>query len=206
MTIELNLIPHDLRETQKRRRHMRGWAMILAPALGVLVAISSVNWMRQARTHQAEVVADALSHELEQARVEVRGLTTAVTEASRQLKRAEALQSKRSWSGLMGLLAKARPEDVWFYSVSTDPPVPAGGRPIPAKQALPGKPDHVGPLTLDAPRKLLISGRSISPIGPLSLVTNLKEENLFSRVALDKSQRSANERDVHFEFEIVVEW
>jgi Tfp pilus assembly protein PilN len=207
MPIDLNLIPEALLEAQTRRRHLRAWVVSIAPALGLLLIVAGLNWVRQARTDQAAAAAEALGVQLEQARAEVRSLTAAVNETSLRLKRAEALQSKRSWSGLMGLLAEARPEDVWFSTVTTDPPAPMGGaKAAVVRQAPAGKPVEAQPVTIDAPRKLLISGYSLSPTGPLSLVTNLKDENIFTRVALEKSMRGANEQESRFEFDIVVEW
>jgi hypothetical protein len=92
-------------------------------------------------------------------------------------------------------------------TVSTDPPAPAGHKPVPPRQTPePGKHAEVRPVTIDAPRKLIISGHSLSATGPLALVTNLKQQNLFTRVVLEKSLRNAQEQEARFEFEVVVEW
>lgn len=207
MSLEINLIPAALSEAQTRRRHLRAWAGSLVPALLLLFAAAGFNWLRQARADETAAAAEQLAVQLDAVRAEVRHLTAAVNEKSLQLKRAEALRSKRSWSGLMGLLAQARPEDVWFSTIATDPASPSGARSVPIRTGTgPGKQPEAGPVMIDAPRKLLITGYSISPTGPLTLVTNMKKENLFSRVSLENSMRSADEKQARFEFDVIVEW
>ena len=207
MPIDLNLIPRSILDAQIRRRHMRIWATSLAPALGLLAVFAGLNWVRQSRAADAAETAEMLAAELQQARAEVRGLTAAVSETSLQLERAGALRSKRSWSGLMGLLAQVRPDDVWFVGLATDPAAPAATRGVSTPQSpQAGKPVEVRPVMIDAPRKLRISGYSVSPTGPVALVSNLKKENVFARVILERSLRDADEQSPRFHFDVLVEW
>jgi hypothetical protein len=207
MALDVNLIPAALAEAQTRRRHLRAWAVGFAPALGLLVVVAALNWSRQARADAAAATAEALASQLDQARAEVRRLTAQVNETSLQVERADALRSKRSWSGLIGLLAKSRPDDVWFANLATDPNSPAATKAAPAARGpQPPKGAATKPVTIDAPRKLHVDGYSVSPTGPRALVSTLKRENVFTRVVLERSLNDADKGRSRFRFEIVVEW
>jgi len=193
------------------RRHLVRWSLtvvISVLALGIVWGLSLVQraHAHDLITHQREV-AQNLSRERQE-------LETTKQEAKRvqiQLERARALQTKRSWSGIYGFLARTLPEGSWLTSVKTEPAQPLPGeRKVQWKEkdGNEQKEAKAGPptVTIEAPRKLVVTGYTPHAGDPHRFVTALKEEKVFPRVSLVKTSMERAHTGTFFAFELVCEW
>jgi Tfp pilus assembly protein PilN len=206
--IGVNLIPVTMQLRQTLRQRLWGWALCNA-AVGVAVVLpSALEWFNRAQADELRSRSLEVQEALSTAQAELRAVRDEADGLHLQLQRADALRSKRAWSGLLGLIAKNLPEGSWLTRLATDPASPHGasrGRPARAGPSGP-QPDRPEVVTIEAPRKLRLVGFASTAGEPLTLVTNLKQTEVFSRVALEQSQLDrAHERAV-FRFEVVCEW
>lgn len=206
MAIEVNLIPAPVLTRQRRKQHLHAWIIAVTPAAIAAFAFVGMNSYRRVQTHQLRTKGETLSEHVRDVRGDVRRLTDDVTEANLQLRRAETLRAKRSWSGLMGLVADAIPEDTWLAMIATDPPMPSGPQKTVRRVANKDSKAPSGPTTIDAPRKLRLTGYSLSAGSPLTLVSNLKKPGLFENVILERSVSDPEADPPRFHFEVVIQW
>ncbi len=212
--VGVNLIPKTVQTMHTRQRHLKLWGVIILTSFGLLCIPLGMNWYQNARAKALRVENEDLQERLKATRTELR---TRMTEASAlllQLQRAKALRSKRAWSGMIGLVGSCMPPGCWLTSLATDPETPtAMGRmavsaPVkrdPANRSDPKGADSVT-LTIEAPRKMRLAGYATDAAEPHVFVANLKHTEVFSRVALERSQREPVLDGYYFRFELICEW
>ncbi len=202
----VNLIPYDVRLAQTQRRHLRRWIYCVVPAGVIFVAALVLDARATGDFDTLHVQRAQLTAALTQARANLKSVTAEADRTFLQLERANALRAKRSWSGMLALLAHTMPQDCWLSTIATDPPAPAQytlRRGQPRRSA--GEADRTG-LSIQAPRKMRIAGFALNATGPLTFVTRLKETQIFRDVFLERSVDDAEGDEPRFRFDIVCEW
>lgn len=205
----INLIPQDIEQARARRFRWKRWSLVAA-ASGVL-AMMPIMWRisQRAQTSRLTVALEQVETERSEIRAKLAQATARAEDLSSELERSRAFRSKRSWSGVVGLLAAALPPDCWLMSLATDPETPAGTA---ARIAVPVSPQPAAAVqekvVIEAPRKLRLVGYSTNDAQPLTFVANLKESKAFSKVALQKAIRApgATAEEALYQFEVVCEW
>lgn len=205
--ITVNLIPKRVQDAQVRRRHIKGWTLINLVA-GVSLAVPvCIDRVQQAKAQELQLERTLLTRELTAMRKQLAVVEGQAEDAFLRLQRADALRSKRAWSGMLALIGSAMPPQCWLTRLATDPKTPGRGpsRPAPAVKRPPA--GQASPqVMIEAPRKLRLIGRATGASDPLAFVTNLKETGVFHRVSLAGTSREQGERESNFRFEIVCEW
>lgn len=210
----INLIPHEIRHTHVVRARLIRWSMVLGLSAVVALAPYLVVRSQTARTAALQEQLDRLDQEAASLRGSLRVATTRAQQALSEVERSRALRGKRSWSGMLALLASSLPSDCWLQIVSTDPETPAAGYNRVASSAMsPQANGAAAPVpetvTIEAPRRLRLVGSSTNDAQPLVFVENLMNSGVFSRVALQKALRSAgseNNDHASYQFEVLCEW
>jgi hypothetical protein len=220
----VNLIPESVLVAQTQRRHAKSWTLLVLAAAGLTAVPLMLDWSR--RTHAAELrdESDRLRQELGSTRLQLRTTSAEATTVFLEVERANALRSKRAWSGMFALIASCMPADCWLASVATDPDAPAGGAPprpvvavIPNPGINAGAPKEGGKreiVAIEAPRRLRMIGYAENDTQPLAFVTNLKESHVFRSVLLERAVRtpdvaagpSGPSGGTVYQFEVVCEW
>jgi len=209
--ITLNLLPESVQAAQAQRRHVKRWALILAAAAVAGTIPAGAHWMQHVQIEELGAQSEKLQSDLAAARVELRTATAEANDAFLRLERAKALRSKRAWSGMLALIGSCLPKQCWLTSIATDPEVPPAGpvvrSPLPPA-ATPGAaaPEKPAVVTIEAPRKLRITGEALDSADPLSFVAKLKESQVFRDVILERSLRERPEQESQFRFELICEW
>lgn len=204
----INLIPDALVRTVDRRRRTRQWTTLVAVAVGLLmIPVTAESW-RQAQAAELRGENRKLAAQVMALREEVQSLSLESEDVFLQTERANALRAKRAWSAMLNLLAQALPPRSWLTTVETDPPVPPPTAPPIVDRAPKDATTPTGPqtITIEAPRRLRITGYAIDASDPLLFVTALNRTGVFQRVSLEKSQRERVEQDSFFRFELACEW
>lgn len=209
---KINLIPDVMVQSVDRRRRIRQWTTLGAVAVGLLmIPVTAESW-RQAQAADLRGESRNLTAELTKLRDEVQGLSLEAQDVFLRIERANALRSKRAWSAMLNLLAQTMPAGSWLTTVETDPPVPPANAPPVAppiaEKTVQGAAPAAGPqtITIEAPRRLRISGYAVDATEPLLFVTALKQTGAFQRVLLERSLRERVEQASYFRFELVCEW
>jgi len=207
----VNLIPERMQTAQTRRRHLQRWAACLAITALVAVVPIAAHWMQHLRVDELHAQNDKLQTDLAAARAELKTATAAANDAFMRIERANALRSKRAWSGMLALIGSCLPKDCRLTALATDPDVPSAApvaRKAPPPAATPGTAaiETTGPILIDAPRKLRLSGSAADATQPLLFVAMLKESHVFREVTLERCLREKPEDESHFRFELLCEW
>ncbi len=218
--VTVNLIPESIRLAQARRLHIKRWAVCLALSYTVAVIPAVAHWRQHMRVDALRSQNDQLQTDLAATRAELKTTTATANEIFLRIERAKALRSKRAWSSMLALIGDCLPRDCWLTALATDPDVPsaapnarsqgsgAGGTsPIPDSQS----PEKQTVVTIDAPRKLRMSGSAVDASLPLSFVARLKESRVFRDVTLERclrepSSAAEGEGESNFRFDLVCEW
>ena len=211
--LRINFIPARIQFAQARKEHLRAWAIGIAVVLLLDAVPVVMHWSAHHEAATRREQAAKLEDQLQDLRKDVQTTTTAAHEASLQLERANALRAKRSWSAMLGLVARSMPASCWLNTLATDPDAPsasASAQPSsPAPNAGPNaiavKPLARKVVAVEAPRKLRLIGYAINATDPLTFVTRLREQKAFDRIALERTMRGPGPDDP-FQFEIVCEW
>lgn len=233
--VTVNLIPESVQAAQARRRHLKRWAACLAVTAVFAVVPAVVHWRQHVRVDALHVQNDKLQTDLATARAELKTATAAANDAFLRIERAKALRSKRAWSGMLALIGSCLPKECWLTSIATDPDVPSAAPPprktsppSPTAEAMghpPGTPvaeparaeargslpEKQTVVTIDAPRKLRMTGAAVDETQPLFFVAKLKESQAFREVILERCLRDpagtpAEEDESPFRFELVCTW
>ncbi len=211
--ISINLIPESIQLRQARRRQIQRWA-VWSGAATLLVSVPlGLEWRHRGEADELDRQNIRLHQELSTIQAELKVVTAAADDLFLQIERADVLRSKRAWSAMLALIASAMPDQCWLASIATDPSAPSAASVH--RQAVAGgagarvdsrsrKPQQ--PITIDAPRKLRLTGYAANAGDPLVFVANLKDTRVFSRVALERSFREPTRYGSHFRFELVCQW
>jgi len=221
--VAVNLIPDSVQAAQVRRRHFKRWAACLIVTTGVAVVPVGAHWVQHLRMDELHAQSDKLQTDLAVARAELKTATAAANDSFLRIERAKALRSKRAWSNMLALIGSCLPKDCWLTSIATDPEVPSAAplarQSTPPPSATPGTDLTASSLlkggkggsepavvTIDAPRKLRMTGAATDATQPLDFVTKLKESQVFRAVTLERSLRENSGEESNFRFELICEW
>ena len=207
----INLIPAEVHHAAIQRSHLRRWALVVALA-GVVAGIPySLSLARNAQVSKLREEVEFVDLQNSKVRTQLRVATGQAQQLNSALERSRALRAKRAWSGMFALIASSLPADCWLHSVATEPDSPGASVirtavvPTPA-----GAPVAAETVTIEAPRKLVLLGYSTSDSQPLVFVSNLRDSNAFTNVALQKAMRAPSETNasaaVLHQFEIACGW
>lgn len=212
--VSVNLIPETVQTMHTRQRHLKLWGVMILASFGLLCIPWGMNWYQSARAEALRVESEGLQGRLKTTRTELRTHMTEANALLLQLQRAKALRSKRAWSGMIGLVGSCMPPGCWLTSLATDPETPtaigrmavnAAFKRNPANGSDPKGADSAT-LTIEAPRKMRLVGYATDAAEPHMFVANLKDTEVFSRVALERSQREPVLDGYYFRFELICEW
>ncbi len=218
-TIGINLVPQNVQVVHIRARLLRFWISMSCVGLLALGGALIFNWFQTSKAGSLQDRLNLTENELTKLRSDVRLLASEASQIQQQLERADALRSKRAWSGLLAMIAEKLPADCHLQNISTDPGKPPAesilhGSAKPANAApalLPnGQPAPPPPpprtVTIDAPRKLRMTGFANDPAQPVAFVSALKESGAFTHVNLERAQWEPAALNSGFRFELVCEW
>lgn len=209
--IQVNLIPAHVQLGQMRRQRLRVWAAGNAVVAVAVIVPFALEWLNQARAEELQARNVEVQQQLSAAAANLRAVRDEAEQLHLQIRRADALRSKRAWSGMLGLIAGCMPPGSWLTQLATDPPAPRGA----GGAATPRSSPTISPttkaatppvVTIEAPRKLRLIGYASTAAEPLTLVTNLKDTGVFARVTLERSQLDHVNERAAFRFEVVCEW
>jgi Tfp pilus assembly protein PilN len=105
-----------------------------------------------------------------------------------RIERANALRTKRSWAGLLSLVAQCLPQEVWLTSVATDAPPPAAARRRTSPRAS-EKQDHPTVVVLDGARRAALAGYALGHEQLYDFMARLKAAQAFDRIDLVKADK-----------------
>lgn len=205
----MNLIPKQLQLSRARSRRIKAWALPIAAAAMVLVVPVVIDKYRSVEAGRLRAENIQLQRQITGQRAELTDVTAQAHQALVQLQRAEALRSKRAWSAVLALVARRIPPGCWLTSIASDPAAPgqAGARsPTRRSRILEREQESVSSVTIDAPRKLRITGYATDAAEPHQFVTRLKQTAVFAYVGLEASHREPVLGGSYFRFELTCEW
>jgi len=208
--ISINLIPEETCRTQARRARIRAWTLALVMAVGFLGIPLGMDWFQRARVDELHAERQRLKAQLQKLRAERSTVSDQAVRLQSQLERARALRSKREWSALFSLVAASLPPDAWLTTISTDPPVPARG---PSRSAR-GKSEGATPVgqggaqmvTIDAPRKLQLTGFAAEYGQLYEFIGGLKQSGAFAEVVQVRAGIQPVLTDSAVAFEVLCTW
>lgn len=209
--VSVNLIPLQRRIARARGRRVRRWLGATSITTFLLVVVGAAEGVSRTNLVQAQRRHERLRKQLNFTRADLKSVVAEVQSLRRHIRRAEALQSKRSWSGMIGLIAGRLPEGGWLTSLATDPPQPTGSQAKARPARTTGGRDKVDDreapvIVIEAPRKLRVTGYFVSPADPHTFVTTLKQTNVFSQVVLEELRREELGGGSYFRFQLLCEW
>lgn len=216
--VRVNLIPVELLQRQRHRIHVKRWLVAIGCALVIDCVPVVLQWMSMREAEQLGAHAATLAAEVTLLRAEVKKAGTAADELFLQLERSRALRTKRSWSSMITMIATAMPVQCWLTYFGTDPDTPPAGAqakkteiappsPQPANATnanMPPAPNSI--VTIEAPRKLKLSGMAREASQPLGFVTALRDTRAFKTVTLERTIRGRGTDGDVFQFELTCEW
>jgi Tfp pilus assembly protein PilN len=204
--VGVNLIPVSVRLSQVRRRHVRRWAVSVAVGVALVGVSLGMDWLRRAEAAGLCADNERLQSELEAIRADLKSVSAQAAETLLRIERAKALRSKRAWSGMIAMIASCMPPQSWLTSIATDPATPPAGTGRSQDRGKTEAEKGQQAVTIDAPRRLRISGYAPDAADPHEFVTKLKATELFTVVALEQSQREPVSDGWYIRFELVCEW
>jgi Tfp pilus assembly protein PilN len=202
----VNLVPQSVRIRRARLRRAQQWLVVCVVAFGGMVLPLIFDALQRARLAELRRGSDGLHGQLEVQRKELRALTAQAAHAQIQLEHAESLRAKRAWSGVIARIASSLPDGCWLTALATDPATPSASRSAPPPAPAGSTSTAPAELTLDAPRKLKMTGYARDAAHPHAFAGSLRETGLFSQVALRNSVREPVLDGFYFRFELECEW
>ena len=203
----VNLIPAEVQLSMAKQRHIRRWAVSVVVSASLVLAALMLDWAHQARASDLSAENEQLQAELRTVRDDLSTVTAESNQVLLQIERAKALRAKRAWSGVVALIGSCMPQGCWLSSISTDParPMVAANRRVATARVGVAEEPHRA-ITIDAPRKLKITGYAPDSAQPHVFVTNLKDTGAFTTAKLGSSQRELVLDGSYYHFELVCEW
>ncbi|UCE60106.1 MAG: hypothetical protein JSU63_22010 [Phycisphaerales bacterium] len=203
----VNLIPWDLQLAITRQRHIRRWVMSFAIAASLVLIAFGLDWVERARADNLAAEHKQLQTQANTVHAELKAVTAKSNQLLLQIERAKALRDKRAWSGVFALIGSCMPDDCWLISVATKPEKPElGSARVSARSRSTKEKEPQGPVTIDAPRKLIIEGYAPDDAKPLQFVDNLNLSGAFARVNLESTQVEPVLDGSYYRFELLCEW
>jgi len=194
----VNLIPSRLLIQHAAKRRIRHWVAACLLLSGITLVPMAVEGQQQARIHRLKLKVIDIEGRLSAVRGQVGATAQAVLDADAELARAQALMTKRSWSGLLWLVSSCVPDAVWLTSITAPGPQGSQGRRAVGASRTSGRgrgktvtltkdaAGVAGPqrIVLAAPTELHVQGFALDHESLYDLMSQLKESDAFSSVML----------------------
>lgn len=200
----VNLLSPSVRHGRQRSRRIRRWTLVLC-MVGVGAAIPmAIDFVHRTRGASLERRIDPLEKKLAETRKKLTDTSRQCEHLAMQLARADALRSKRSWAGMLALIAARTPEEVWLseiQSIETErhrTPAPV------APQAAPA--DTEKTVMLDGPGAVRISGFAVDHDWLYEFITRLKDASVFERVDMLQAGKEKTMQADAVRFVLVCAW
>ncbi len=205
--VNVNLIPQAVLVSQSRRWRIQRWCVSTLIAVCALLVALGVHRLQLRKVEDLRNELTSVQQNVAHVRAALKDVADQADRIGRQIERAKAIRSKRSWSSLVALIDHALPKGCWLATLATDPHSPTGRRTVARKPPGAADPDApVGPIIIEAPRRIKIEGHAPSDAEPHAFVAALKQTGVFSKVVLHRSQRQPLLDRHFFFFETVCEW
>ena len=208
--ISINLIPEETCRARVRRTRMRAWTLALVIAVGALGIPLGMDWFQRAQVDELQAERQRLQGELQQLHAEQRTVSDQAVRLQSQLERARALRSKREWSALFSLVAASLPSDAWLTTISTDPPIPMRGQSrsaqVKSESETPADSGGAQIITIDAPRKLRLTGYAAGYGQLYEFMGGLKQSGAFAEVVQVRAGIQPVLMDSAVAFEVLCTW
>ncbi len=184
----VNLIPASILEAHRRARRLHLW--VVAVTLTAAVAALPVLWQvrQHARVAELTTLKQARTAQSASVRAELSATAQSLADLNDRIERANALRTKRSWAGLLSLVAQCLPQEVWLTSVATDAPPPAAARRRTSPRAS-EKQDHPTVVVLDGARRAALAGYALGHEQLYDFMARLKAAQAFDRIDLVKADK-----------------
>jgi len=203
--IKVNLIPTSVQIVQRSRIRMKRWILVCFLSLSMVTLPWCYDWINRAQVNTLTIENQRILITLKTVRQTLQSLSKTLVASDLKLNRAKVLRSKRSWSGMMSMIATALPTRCWLILIATDPPIPAGAsRRAVTVSSMDSAKDET--ITIDVPRKLKLIGYAVDASEPMIFVSNLKAYGIFTSVKLIRSYLEPIEDDKYYRFELICEW
>lgn len=201
----VNLIPAELLAAHQRARRIRLWSGIVA-TIGAVSAVPTVWQMNQrAQATRLSETKSALILETATVRAELERVTGELADLNERIERAATLSTKRSWAGLLTLITRAMPEEIWLSSIVTKTQTP-GPAPTPAPTKDPNQPPEPSVVVMDGATRLDLQGFAIDHERLYDFMSRLKTSQVFARVDLIKATKEPVLWSEAVRFELTCTW
>lgn len=207
--IGINLIPPAILNAHRRARRIRRW-MVVSAVVAVL-AVLPLLWQVRQHARAAELVRrkQTRATEVASVRAELDQVNRSLAELNERLERANALRTKRSWAGLLTLMATCLPDKVWLTSASTEAAAAAGKkqRVAPAAPAPAGEQESAPAVVgLDGARRLSLAGFALDHAEVYEFMARLDASAVFDGVQLLKADKEPVLWSQAVRFELICTW
>lgn len=201
----VNLLSPAVRFARQRARRIRRWTLILCMAGAGAAIPLAIDFVHQARAASLERRITPLEKNLADTRKKLSAASQRCEHLSVQLTRADSLRSKRSWAGLLALIAARTPEEVWLSEVQS---IEAERRtqPAAAAAAKPGTGDTENTVMLEGPGALRISGFAVDHDWLYEFISRLKNTQVFDRVDMLQAGKERIAQAEAVRFVLVCAW
>lgn len=205
--ININLIPLSVQIEHRRSKHMKRWIVACLGAALLFTLTWCYDWFSQMKIESLSKENQITMMMLQEEQLKLQELSQSVHDAELKVQRATTLRQKRSWSGLITLIATALPPRSWIVSIATIPEIPpASMRRVARTVSQSPNNAETNPVMIDAPRKLKLIGYAVDAAEPMLFMANLKVFSVFTKVSLQRSYLEPVEDDKYYRFELVCEW
>lgn len=180
---------------------MRGWicALLVSVTVGAVPAIRSL--VIEIQRHDLEQTRTELQKELSTVKTKVAQLEEDQKTLDSRIRSADAIRTKRSWSGLFNILGAAMPDEVWLTQMSTTPELPRRQR-LRSSRTVAVQFSRQRSNSQDAdPTMINIKGYSLSHEKLIDFLAMLRQSDVFKEVQLISAQQEEKDgmRSISFE-------
>lgn len=207
--IRINLIDEKILVDRRCRRHLRRWLAVCLASAAIGAVPVIIELTRQSQVYSLKAEKRQVGGRIESTRAHLNTVGVQMRTLDAQMSRADALRTKRSWSRLLGLISQLTPEEMWFITVSTDPPAPRGGDQdltTDNRRKSGEKDDEPRIVTLDAPRALSFDGYTLEHRFLYEFMSNLQGTGIFDEVTLTKATEEPVLKSRAVRFSILCRW
>jgi Tfp pilus assembly protein PilN len=181
--VSVNLLPAEIAQKQATTRRARGWTLLVLGAVGAASVPVALNLTQQAQASGLARHCQTVQDSRTALQKELIGTVRECDVLDRRLARSETLRAKRPWAALIGFITACLPDEVWLTSLSTSA---ASRSPGPRRSAFAGQAGETGngPIVLEAPTSLKLSGYAVDHAHLYTFMAQLKQHDVFAEVEL----------------------
>lgn len=197
--IAVNLIPEDVLARRQWSLHVTRWCMVLGLAAAFLLGCIGLSFITDRGLRLAREDLDALAHKSEGLRKEVAAEGEKVQLLENTLRNMEVIRKKRIWTGLLQLVGRETPPEVWLTEIDSLPEAP--GEVARARTAATSSSNRI-----DGALALQLRGYAKSFGSVHEMARLLRESGAFTDVTLDTLKKELSNTDIAFRFEMTCRW